>query len=145
MKTQQLKPRLLRLLRKKWVLEDFAGKKCPASNTIYLHTHYSIIHTFHIFWYTILKIQKMISQNISFGNLKKTLLSSPEFVTTSFHCDRLRHRKWNFTCAAPWVASFLRTSVAWSSLVELGEIGQLKSWKCWRIRFFWVYNAFKQP
>ena len=39
-------------------------KKMSRNDTIYIHTHSSIIHTFHIFWYTILKILNDLPKHI---------------------------------------------------------------------------------
>ena len=39
---------------------------------------------------------------------------------------RLRHRKWSFTCAALWVVSFWRRSVAWSTKNGVSSGGRWK-------------------
>lgn len=44
-----LEPRLLILLRKKWVLEEFAEKNVWKLYNVDIHTHDSILHTFHMF------------------------------------------------------------------------------------------------
>ena len=97
MKTQQLKPRLLRLLWKKWVLEDFAGKKCPESNTIYIYIHtHTLLLFIHFVYFDIYYIKdpkKWSPKTYLLGNLKKTLLSSPEFVTTSFPLRQVETQK----------------------------------------------------